>query len=78
MLARNLGIVYGEVPPEFYQTFPEQNKHPVRLEMGRTYYIAAGGSKALYRLAFSLPVERGIPLRVKGRPTTSQADSPGP
>ena len=75
VLARNLGIVYGEVPPGFYQTFPDQNKHPVQLGMGRTYYVAAGGPKALYRLAFALPIERGIPLNVGRGPTTRASDS---
>jgi hypothetical protein len=78
VLAREIGIVYGEVPPGFYQTFPELNKHPARLEMGRTYYVASGGSKALYRLAFSLPVERGIPFHAVRQPTTSHPDSVGP
>jgi hypothetical protein len=78
VLARNIGIVFGEVPPGFYQTFPEGNLHPVRLDMGRTYYAAAGGPKSIYRLVFALPVERGIPAEVGRKPTTSQPHLPEP
>ena len=56
-LAHQLAIVYGRVPPGFYQVFPEGDKAPAPFQRDRTYYIAAGGDHAIYRMAFSLPVE---------------------
>ena len=55
-LAHQLAFVYGRVPPGFYQVFPEKDKAPSELRRDRTYYVAAGGERALYRMAFSLPV----------------------
>ena len=55
--ARELAIVYGEVPDGFRQVFPEDNDKPKELQQHLTYFVAAGGKKALYRIVFSLPVE---------------------
>ena len=56
-LAHQLAFIYGRVPPSFYQVFPNGDQVPQPLERGQVYYIAAGGKKTIYRIAFSLPVE---------------------
>jgi hypothetical protein len=56
-LARQLAFIYGRVPPGFEQLFPEKNKAPSPLQRDRTYYVAAAGPSAVYRLIFTLPVE---------------------
>ncbi|MBN2561885.1 MAG: hypothetical protein JXQ75_13240 [Phycisphaerae bacterium] len=56
-LAHRLAFVYGRVPPGFCQVFPASDAVPASLERGQTYYVAAGGPRALYRMAFSPQVE---------------------
>lgn len=58
---KELAIVYGEVPRGFVQTVPTSGRPP-RLMEGRTYYVAAGGPRSVYRIVFALPLERGMPL----------------
>ncbi|QDV89040.1 hypothetical protein RAS2_01010 [Phycisphaerae bacterium RAS2] len=59
--ARELAIVYGELPRGFVQTVPTSGRPP-RLMEGRTYYVGAGGPRSVYRIVFALPLERGMPL----------------
>lgn len=59
--ARELAIVYGELPRGFVQIVPASGQPP-RLMEGRTYYVAAGGPRSVYRIVFALPLERGMPL----------------
>ena len=55
--ARDLSIVYGDVPGGFRQVFPEKGEGPPPLRPGRIYYIAAAGSTTVYRMVFSLPLD---------------------
>jgi len=55
--ARELIFAYGDVPTGFRQIFPEGNEKPALLKRGRTYFVAAGGKKTLYRMVFSLPLD---------------------
>ncbi|MFQ5412539.1 MAG: hypothetical protein ACE5EC_09570 [Phycisphaerae bacterium] len=60
--ARDLAIVYGEVPNGFYQVFPEKNAKPRSLRAGEIYWVGATGSDTTYHATFALPVDRfGIP-----------------
>lgn len=54
--ARELAIIYGRLPPGFVQEFPAGSTAPVPLQRGRTYYVAAGGPRAVYRMVFALPI----------------------
>lgn len=54
--AHLLAVVYGHVPPGFYQDYPENDRPPEPLRADRVYYVAAGGKYVVYRMAFSLPV----------------------
>ena len=56
-LAHYLAFIYGRVPPGFHQVAPESGRVAKPLERGRTYFVAAEGKGALYRMVFSLPVE---------------------
>jgi len=56
-LAHKLAFIYGREPPGFHQVFPLEGAPPPPLVRGRTYFIAAGGPRAVYRMAFSLPVD---------------------
>ncbi|MCG8404311.1 MAG: hypothetical protein MI923_03840 [Phycisphaerales bacterium] len=65
--ARQLAIVYGDVPAGFYQVAPEENARPARLRSGRTYYVGATGTSSVYRAVFALPVARlGMPVESSG------------
>ncbi|MEK6644888.1 MAG: hypothetical protein AABZ08_13375 [Planctomycetota bacterium] len=59
--ARGFAIVYGEPPRGFEQVFPEKSERPKPLVRGRTYFMAAGGKSAVYRMVFALPQD---PLEV--------------
>ncbi len=63
--AKELAIVYGERPRGFVQTVPTSGRPP-RLMEGRTYYVAAGGPRSVYRIVFALPLERGMPMPPQG------------
>lgn len=67
--ARQLAIVYGEVPPGFVQVTPDKSAKPAPLVQGRTYFVAAGGPSSVYRIVFALPVDYWTPLR--SSPTTA-------
>jgi len=54
--ANQLALLYGRTPEAFTQSYPAGNERPGRLVRGRTYYVAAGGPRALYKMAFALPV----------------------
>ncbi len=54
--ARELGIVYGEVPPGFAQVSPEQDARPKPLVGGRMYFVGATGPESVYRTVFALPI----------------------
>ena len=55
--ARQLALIYGQVPPGFHQITPSGSvKAPVLLS-GRTYFVAAGGPRSIYRIVFALPVD---------------------
>ncbi len=60
--ARQLAIIYGEVPRGFSQVFPSDNAAPKPLERGRNYFVAAGGPKQVYKAVFALPVDAMTPL----------------
>ena len=53
--AHQLAFVYGRVSPGFHQLFPVDAAPPPPLRPGRSYYVAAGGPRSLYRMVFSLP-----------------------
>ncbi len=55
--AHYLAFIYGRVPRGFRQVAPEGERAARPLEHGKVYYVAAGGRGALYRMAFSLPVD---------------------
>lgn len=53
--ADRLAFIYGQVPPGFRQLVPAGDAPPQPLKTGRTYYVAAVGPRAVYRMVFSLP-----------------------
>jgi len=53
--ANRLAFVYGQVPPGFRQLVPAGDTPPQPLKTGQTYYVAAVGPRAVYRMVFSLP-----------------------
>jgi hypothetical protein len=55
--ARHLAIIYGRVPPGFYQILPNDNATPAALRKGRLYYVGATGPEAAFRTVFSLPID---------------------
>lgn len=67
--ARQLGIIYGQVPAGFNQTIPAMNEKPKQLVTGRTYFLAAGGPDHVYKVAFALPIDDFGPII---RPPTTQ------
>lgn len=59
--ARQLAIVYGQIPSGFVQAFPEQAKDPAKLKPGRNYFVAAGGPKAIFKVVFAVPIDGYAP-----------------
>lgn len=74
VMARNLAIEYGILPTGFVQVYPEGDQKPTALRTGRTYFVAAGGPKAIYRMVFALPVESWRPIS----PTPAQKEPDDP
>ncbi len=56
--ARELAIVYGEVPKGFVQKHPGGDVRPGRLIPGKTYYVGATGpGDEVFRTIFALPMD---------------------
>lgn len=70
--ARDLAIIYGQVPAGFVQTFPEDGLRPRMLATRRTYFVAAGGADSLYKMVFAMPVSQWEPI-LPPRPVEPQA-----
>ena len=77
--ANQLMLVYGEVPDGFIQTAPAGQDEVKPLQVGRTYFVAAGGPDSIYRMVFALPMDGIAPMppqlrrRPGVQPTTSSA-----
>ncbi len=86
LAARNLIFDYGRVPAGFVQIFPEDGRRPTSLRTHRTYFVAAGGPNAVYRIVFAMPVSGWTPVLpvvprnprefLPANPTTTQPTTP--
>jgi len=59
LAAHRLAIIYGQIPPGFYQVVPDDNAHPPPLRAGRNYFVGATGPDATFRAVFALPIQAG-------------------
>ena len=53
--ADSLAFIYGSPPQGFRQLDPVQGTAPKSLVSNRSYFVAATGPNAVYRVAFALP-----------------------
>lgn len=74
--ARNLAIIYGEVPGGFTQTYPGNDARPGRVVPGKTYFVGATGpNEETYRAIFALPVDPlGAPPNPEFEPDRKKMD----
>jgi len=76
--ARQLAMIYGEVPPGFHQITPAGTARAPALVAGRTYFVAAAGPESVYRIVFALPLDAIEALRGGPRPAASPSTQPSP
>lgn len=83
--ARQLAIVYGEVPEAFVQNHPPNNARPKPMVPGRSYFVAATGpNDEVFRTVFAVPIgplgappeSDWTPDAPRSKPMTGGGDQP--
>lgn len=74
--ARQLAMIYGEIPPGFHQITPVGSARAPALISGRTYFAAAAGPRSVYRIVFALPLDTLEAIRGGAIPSGRQSSRP--